>query len=236
VFFIDDLDRCDPAQIIDLLEAVKLFFDLKHVFVFLAVDKEVIDRGIEVKYSEFKFAEGRAAAVGAEYIEKMVQLPLQLFPVGRTQVASFMEALSPSAAGRALAPLHELVSPNPRKIKRILNILAVTQAIAEATPELADLDFAVMARLVLLQVQSSDLYAAVSRQPDLLAILESCYSGEIKVNEPQNFVKFGDRRSAVQAFCKTYYLPESYLAGLFKDAGFAKLDPSLATYLTMLGG
>ena len=31
VFFIDDLDRCDPAEMVDVLESMKLFLDVgKH--------------------------------------------------------------------------------------------------------------------------------------------------------------------------------------------------------------
>jgi predicted KAP-like P-loop ATPase len=45
VFFIDDLDRCEPTEIIDLLESVKLFLDLRNVFFIIAIAKDVVDRG-----------------------------------------------------------------------------------------------------------------------------------------------------------------------------------------------
>jgi len=206
--FIDDLDRCDPGQIIDLLEAVKIFFDLRHVFIVLAVDKEVIDRGIQVKYHEFKFAE-RAPAIGAEYLEKMVQLPLQLFPLDVRQVGNFIERLQPPATVlNQVALLRDVLAPNPRKITRILNILAVTHAIraAMAGPPLRpDL----LARLVVLQVQSPELYAEVARQPEFLLALERLFLPDgdpqkIRVEEEGDFRDFGSRREAVQALCKQY--------------------------------
>ena len=53
VFFVDDLDRCEPHEIIDLLESIKLFLDIPGVFVILAIAKEVVDRGVAVKYRGF---------------------------------------------------------------------------------------------------------------------------------------------------------------------------------------
>ena len=73
VLLVDDLDRCDPTEIIDLLESVKLFLDVEHVIHVLAVDKEVIDPGVEVKYGKFTFSVERKATLGAEYLEKLIQ-------------------------------------------------------------------------------------------------------------------------------------------------------------------
>ena len=239
IFFVDDLDRCDPAQIIDLLEAIKIFLDLRHVFVVLAVDKEVIDRGIEVKYSKFKFGEKRQAALGAEYLEKMVQLPLQLFPLRETQVLSFMRALAPPKAVMEHEELlARLLLPNPRKIKRVLNILSVADAILTGTEGLAALNLKadVIARLVVLQVQSGDLYAEVTGQPDLLVALEDVYAQKIKTDDETAFVAFGSRAAAIQELCKTFHRPESYLREVFKGGPFKPVKEHLPIYLTMLGG
>jgi hypothetical protein len=97
---------------------------LKDLFIILAVDKEVVDRGVQVKYKDFQFAKDRTAAIGAEYLEKMVQLPLSLFPLHRTQVETFVSKFNPPAALQLhLALLRDTLEPNPRKIKRALNIL-----------------------------------------------------------------------------------------------------------------
>lgn len=199
VIFIDDLDRCDPAQIIDLLEAVKLFLDLRHVFVILAVDKEVINHGIHVKYSKFSFAEGRAEAIGSEYLEKMVQLPLQLFPLPTVQVHDFIKALTPSeSVFDHIDILKAVVDPNPRKIKRILNILTVTMAIMDATPGLNALDKGIVTRLVVLQVQSGDLYSEILKQPILLTTLEGVFAGNLRPENGADFHALGDRGEAIR--------------------------------------
>jgi predicted KAP-like P-loop ATPase len=153
VIFVDDLDRCQPDEIIDVLELLKVFFDVEHTFIVLAVDREVIDRGIQLKYAQFEFAGGRSAAIGAEYLEKMVQLPVQLYTLREQRVHSFIEDLKPPAVVcEQLDLLRDLLLPNPRKIKRTVNLLALTIAIADATPGLDRLDRGLLTRLVVMQV------------------------------------------------------------------------------------
>lgn len=237
VLFIDDLDRCAPDAIIDLLEAVKLFFDLEHTFIFLAIDKEVTDRGIEIKYSKFDFAKDRRSAIGAEYLEKMVQLPLTLFPLHHSQVCDFIKDLKPAAVLLDhLALMQQIVLPNPRKIKRILNIAALTNAIIQANPELQTLDLGLVIRLVVLQVQYGDLFTQVLRLHRSLAALERVYRKALDLKQEVQFVQFGEHKDFILKFCQQHYRPESELAALFKDSQFSENEAKLPLYLSMLGG
>lgn len=238
IFFIDDLDRCEPDEIINLLESVKLFFDLEHAFIVLAIDKEVIDRGVEIKYSKFRFAKDRKLSLGAEYLEKMVQLPLYLYPPSTDQVSFFMDAFGPADDVKKLLPLlKQVILPNPRKIKRVLNILEVTRQIATATPGLASLDSGLLARLAVLRVQSGDLYGEILRLPELLIGLEGCYAAKqlYRVDADDDWKDFGVNRTRVQELCKTYYLSQPWLQPLFREAGFAKIKQQLGQYLSMVG-
>lgn len=237
IFFIDDLDRCDPEQIVDLLEALKLFFDLRHTVVILAVDKEVVDRGIEVKYGKFAFASGRAPVIGSEYLEKMVQLPLHLFPLHASQVADFMKRLGPPPAVAAQLPLlQRVVAPNPRRIKRILNILTLTDAVigGAATP----FDFGAVTRLVVLQVQHPELYAHAARMPELLDALHRLQAGELRVQDAAGFAVYGTRAQAIIDACRTHFQAGSAIADLFDGSPFHALHANgkLPIYLSMLGG
>jgi predicted KAP-like P-loop ATPase len=236
IFFIDDLDRCAPDQIIDLLESLKLFFDLEHIFIILAIDKEVIDRGIEVKYGEFNFAAGREAAIGAEYLEKMVQLPLQLFPLLHSQVRDFIESFKPPEIIKdQLDLLTTIMTPNPRKIKRILNILIIMQKIV-STQALKELKIDIIARLVVIQVQSSELYADVVKQPKLLVTLEAVYTKEKKLDNEDDFFALGPLAESIIKLCDKYYLPEGYLSKVFVGSPFIKVEDKLSIYLSMLVG
>jgi hypothetical protein len=50
VIFIDDLDRCLPLNALEVLESMKLFFDLEGFVFVVGLDQSVIERSIEMKY------------------------------------------------------------------------------------------------------------------------------------------------------------------------------------------
>jgi KAP-like P-loop domain-containing protein len=50
VVFVDDLDRCLPASALQVLESMKLFFDLEGFVFVVGLDRSVIERSIEAKY------------------------------------------------------------------------------------------------------------------------------------------------------------------------------------------
>jgi len=235
LLLIDDLDRCEPSDIINVLESIKLFLDLQHLFVVLAVDKEVIDRGIEVKYSKFSFAADRQAAIGAEYLEKMVQLPFHLFPVPVRQVGDFIHHLGvPPRLAKQVELLKRILPPSPRKIKRILNILAVTCEIAAATPGLKDLDLGVLCRLVVLQVGNGELYLEAVRKPEFLVALEELAAHKLDLGNPIGFDKFGSNATVVRDLCQRFYRPQE-LASLLDGLPFGSVQNQLALYTAMLG-
>lgn len=237
VFFIDDLDRCEPDQIIDLLESVKLFLDLKHVFVILAVDKGIIDKGIQIKYHEFAFATDRAESIGAEYLEKMIQLPLQLFPLHPNQVSEFLLKLDPPApVVDEINFLKKVLFANPRKIKRVVNILTLVTDIINRTPALKNLNHKIVTSLVVLQVQSASLFSNIIKTPELLFALEWVYKDKIPANDVENFNKYEEKREIIQSLCKKYYQPESYLKILFDETDFASVKNNIGDYLSMVGG
>src|SRR5260370_30755255 len=160
VFFVDDLDRCDPFQVLDLLESVKLFLEQRFCFFLLAMDEEVITRGIQIKYNQYEFSEERKAVIGAEYLDKMVQVPVYLYPLAADQIQAYIERLPLLDVIRQQAhSLARTMLPNPRKIKRICNLLALNLAIRDQDKGLQQrIDPAVLAKLIVLHVQDSRLY------------------------------------------------------------------------------
>ena len=78
-------DAC-PRKAIELLESIKLFLDIKGCAFVLAVDDEVVERGITHRYRDYIFqskkeqldADFRPPISGAEYLEKIIHLPVRL--------------------------------------------------------------------------------------------------------------------------------------------------------------
>ncbi|TYB65977.1 AAA family ATPase [Nonomuraea sp. PA05] len=230
VIFIDDLDRCQPHEIVDLLESVKLFLDLRHVLVILAVAKNVVDQGIAVKYREFGFDAAKVLEIGDEYLDKMVQLPLSLMPIDAGGYLGSLPMPSGFAEHRSL--LGEIVVPNPRRIKRVLNTLAVTCAMGGPglRPD-------VVIRLVVLRVQSPDLYDAIAARPHLAAALEDMYAGRLPLDRPDRLIeRYGQAEAEpVAAAVRRFHRSQDYLRGVFRGTAFTEVTDELPRYLTMLG-
>ncbi|GII52402.1 hypothetical protein Pth03_07910 [Planotetraspora thailandica] len=238
VFFIDDLDRCEPDQIIDLLESVKLFLDLRNVFVMIALAKEVVDRGISVKYRPFGFPEPYQAVIGDEYLDKMIQLPLHLFPLATTEISNFiLSATTAELVKPHVKTLERVVAANPRKIKRVLNLLTVTEAIIASTPGLESLQHDLVVRLVVLRVQSPDLFADVVRRPALLCALELVYQEKLVTDVLKGFQdRFKTEAKEIQELTRGYRGKYDFFVPLFADSAFDAAADDLPLYLTMIGG
>jgi hypothetical protein len=238
VFFIDDLDRCEPNEIIDLLESVKLFLDLRHVFIIIAIAKDVVDRGVAFKYRDFAFTkDSEVLAVGDEYLDKMIQLPLYLLPIDSGAVGQFMRGFDlPEDVQAQIGLLQDIVSPNPRRIKRVLNTCAVTYAIIQRSPGLQDLRLRLdlIARLAVLRLQSPDLYAAIIRNPELVAALEMTYRGEQRDSFAEAFGS--ERAESMMQAAAEFHKKQEYLEKVFSDSTFAEVRNDLQRYLTMLSG
>lgn len=53
VFLVDDLDRCLPENTLKMLESIKLFLDVAGCSFVLAVDDDVVERGVEHHYRDY---------------------------------------------------------------------------------------------------------------------------------------------------------------------------------------
>lgn len=137
VVFVDDLDRCLPESALQVLESMKLFFDLPGFVFVVGLDQDVVEHVIDAKYTRPAAPTDEDAGshiTGAEYIKKIFQLPYRLAPVAIEQLDEFLEAAYGEAElpGDQRAELRERVAPhlrwvvgdasvNPREIKRYIN-------------------------------------------------------------------------------------------------------------------
>ena len=141
VVFVDDLDRCLPASALQVLESMKLFFDLTGFVFVVGLDRQVVEGAIEAKYGE-GHAAGRPADApikGADYIKKIFQVPFTLPPVSPRQLNELLGSIaSLDISEKQREDLLERVRPhlahlvtdagvNPREVKRYLNAYTLQQ-------------------------------------------------------------------------------------------------------------
>ncbi len=214
VVFIDDLDRCLPEKTIEILEVIKLFLDVPRCVFVIGVEKEVIERGIEVRY---KSGEQGIPISGKDYIEKIIQVPFTLPPIREVDMTRFIESLGISEKERGYA---EVVAKgtgcNPRKVKMFLNTLRIRQVIAERTgegikPELS-------AKLFVIEYTFPDFYKDVVkyREQDFFCKLEKLARGEAGE-------ELGKELEGSETLQK-YYKNEDLKSVLKNDPLFSRID------------
>lgn len=134
VFFIDDLDRLKPAKAVELLEVTKIFLDMKQCVFIFACDFEIIKRGVKGKFG-LKDSE----LAGRSFFDKIFQLSFNM-PVGAYNLKSYVNGLieplgwneSDNDIDEYLELLQWSIGFNPRKVKRLVNSLALLDKVQES--------------------------------------------------------------------------------------------------------
>jgi formylglycine-generating enzyme required for sulfatase activity len=92
VIFIDDLDRCLPEKAVETLELIKTIFNAESFAFVLALDEEVVERGIGHRYKDYALVgkKPEMPITGFEYLEKIVHLPFRLPALTQAQALGFM--------------------------------------------------------------------------------------------------------------------------------------------------
>lgn len=149
VVFVDDLDRCLPESALEVLESIKLFFDMEGFVFVVGLDREVVESIIDAKYSKEQptglESDHEAHRVrGADYVKKVFQVPFNLRPVSAGELRSFLQSIYDDEAGQlpegqkvhlraVVAPhLDYLVknsSVNPREVKRYINAYTLVKRV-----------------------------------------------------------------------------------------------------------
>jgi hypothetical protein len=89
ILYIDDLDRCPPSRVVEILEAVQLLLNTKLFVVILGLDTRYVTRALEKEYKEILQHEGDPS--GLDYIEKIIQIPYRVRPIEREWLRNYLE-------------------------------------------------------------------------------------------------------------------------------------------------
>lgn len=221
VIFIDDLDRCLPDTVIETLEAVRLFLFVEGTAFVICADETLVENAVQRRFPE---PLGIKNEIAQNYLEKLVQVPVRIPPLGPNEVRSYMNLLFaqlrmqndfskvhekallegqniasdsvldyewfqkidglPSELIQDLdlterigANLGDMLSGNPRQIKRFLNTLILRMRMSERRG--AKLDQGILAKLMVLEYKKKEAFGVLanlqggeSGQPADLALLE----------------------------------------------------------------
>lgn len=240
VIYVDDLDRCLPSKIIELLESLKLFLDIPNTVVLLAVDCEIVEYGIRAHYKDFDFTPDKLGSLTADYLDKMIQLPIYLHPLEREEMCSYLDGLVKESKfqlpNEILDLLIACLLPNPRKIKRVLNLLSLHSKVVDSGRfRKEDFSPAIFARMVLLQQQWPELYSWVRVYPNILTILAEILLGRMGFDRNSDWRDIDSTSPEIKRICeKTVKNISPQLQAIFQPGNvFEGVD--LRPHLQMLG-
>ena len=179
-FYIDDLDRIDPPVAVEILELLKNIFDLEKCVFVLAIDYDVVIKGLKPKFGELTEANEREFR---SFFDKIIQLPFSM-PVASYNVDTFLvdalgkieffsqQELADTSLAEKLSEITRLsVGTNPRSLKRLTNTLALISIIYEEQKG-ADssagslLDKLINYALVCIQIAYPYIYNQLAEEPD----------------------------------------------------------------------
>ncbi|MFM7813260.1 MAG: P-loop NTPase fold protein, partial [Flavobacteriales bacterium] len=139
VFFVDDLDRINPSDAVEVLESLKNIFDLQHCIFILAIDYEVVVKGLEGKFgrkTEDNEREFRS------FFDKIIQVPFSM-PTGTYDIDSFLSdklnrfgiQVEDKLMETYMTVVKTSVGYNPRSLKRFLNTFSLLNTIRKQEEE-----------------------------------------------------------------------------------------------------
>lgn len=174
IFFIDDLDRCAPEQILRVLEALKLYLNLPDCVYLLGVDRTALEGSIKLRYKDLPLSE-------ADYLDKIVQLPFTIPPIARDSMEQFISPLLPEDLKDTVPLLVQGLGDNPRHVKRFVNSLLLNHQLAS---EMFGDDYrpTQLAGILLIQYRQPDIFKSAIRDPEQLLKLgteDSAEHGEL---------------------------------------------------------
>lgn len=173
VIFVDDLDRLQPGKAIELLEVLKLFLDIKNCVFVLAIDYQVVLRGVAMKYGE-SIGEDK----GKSFFDKIIQVPFKM-PISHYDITKFIQQcfadIGISVEGEDLGSYESMilssVGYNPRGMKRLFNAFLL---LTHITPEELMKDSSnknILFAFLCLQQSNDVMYDYIVRERDQIRAL-----------------------------------------------------------------
>ena len=125
IFFIDDLDRIEPSVAVEVLESLKNLFDVKNAVFILAIDYDVVVKGLEKKFGKKTQENEREFS---SFFDKIIQVPFSM-PINQYKIDDLLErhfqtigiSISENLKSSYINIVKYTVGLIPRSIKRYIN-------------------------------------------------------------------------------------------------------------------
>lgn len=196
VIFIDDLDRLNPEVAVELLEIIKLFVNVENSIFVLAIDYEVVVKGVRKKYGE-NLSEEKCR----NFFDKIIQLPFKM-PVERYNLTELVRKavqeqthMTDEGVNIVAEFISDVMGTNPRTFKRLVNafflINSVNEIEEEAESKTKEINDVLMFCSLCIQMCLPKLYellVTASTKKQLKELLEVKAAEEIRAYVTKYFI------------------------------------------------
>lgn len=149
VVLIDDLDRSLPEQVVDVLQATRLFLAVPDTAFVLATDERVVRDAIRVRYPQAYLTS--ETDLPSEYLEKIVQVAIRIPPIGPAEAESYLNLLvaqthlGEDQMARCLQRAREIRAQG--SVSVAMNLGIARDAVGGSLSDDAEREFALMGRV-----------------------------------------------------------------------------------------
>ena len=206
VIYVDDLDRIEPRDAVAILELLKNIFNIKDCVFVLAIDYQVVVKGLKEKFgeptpeNEWEFR---------SFFDKIIQLPFTMpmasYDIGKYVLSllndiQYYESDEDQLDEDLIESLVTLsIGTNPRSIKRLINSLSLIKILNDTKNEsdsgggsaINNKDVAtVMLAMVCLQIANTDIYDLLVAEPPFVASWDEEFAYELSLKKETNDKSF----------------------------------------------
>ncbi|WP_225049923.1 KAP family P-loop NTPase fold protein [Priestia megaterium] len=179
VFFIDDLDRLEPSVAVDILEVLKNVFTIDKCIFLLAIDYDVVVKGLKSKFGEKDNSNEKEFR---SFFDKIIQVPFTM-PVNSYDINKFLadhlegifyfEGFEKkkidleSFQEKAVEVVQLSVGTNPRSLKRLINSLSLLKIINNRIEKymISENEEIVHFALICIQTAYPKIYELLNQEP-----------------------------------------------------------------------
>ena len=177
VFFVDDLDRIPPTDAVEVLESLKNIFDIPKCVFILAIDYDVVVKGLEGKFGKKTKENEREFR---SFFDKIIQVPFTM-PVGAYDITTFLKTklndlgVEPvfieASIGQITKIVRYTVGNNPRSLKRYLNTFSLINQIMDddEDSEKDNNNIILLFAVLGIQVSYPQIFRLLTQNPDYLS-------------------------------------------------------------------
>lgn len=93
ILYIDDLDRCPPKKVIEIINTIHLLLSSRLFMVVVAVDIRWISKCLLVEYEQLFAGDSNSAASTYDYLEKIFQIPIRIQQINSKERIAYIRGL-----------------------------------------------------------------------------------------------------------------------------------------------